>query len=253
MNDSKAPREHAAAPTALALLLLASPAGAQLGPSTLLLRSSEPAGPPEHESSSLTIIISASPRLTFRADTRGADADVLVDSTKHPSYALILRRVKGISLRSVHIVRDGRGVAFAWSKEVGRPEIVDRLETMPRYGATRAAGQWLVDNLLIHLFGRRLRARRVLYESLVSAPRRELEALLLELGRDPGAAATVLVSDDAVELEENHTVAGNPLRFRRGRVELRLDEEWRDRMERRDRLVVNLMTWPLLAVYHYRR
>lgn len=189
----------------------------------------------------------------YRAIATVSGAELLVDSTKHPSYALILRRIRGIRLRSAHIVRDGRGVAFSWSKEVGRPEVVTRNETMPRYGPARAAGQWLVDNLLVHAFGRRLGARRVGYERFVAAPRAELEALLAGLGRDPADAVEALAADDAVDLGENHTVAGNPLRFRRGRIQFSLDEEWRERMTRRDRAVVSLVAWPLLAAYHYRR
>ncbi len=51
--------------------------------------------------------------------------------------------------------------------------------------------------------------------------------------------------------EPTHAVAGNPMRFRQGDIELRLDDEWRSRMPRRDRAVTAAITWPLRLAYGY--
>lgn len=75
----------------LFLLALTSPVHAQLGSSTLLLQGAADesgSSSPVDDSSPLTIIVSAAPRLTFRADTRNADADVLV-SHNHLGLTLI--------------------------------------------------------------------------------------------------------------------------------------------------------------------
>ena len=58
-------------------------------------------------------------------------ADVVIDSSKHVSTALVLRHVPGIDLRIVHLVRDSRGVAYSWTKEVARPEVANG-KLMPR-------------------------------------------------------------------------------------------------------------------------
>jgi hypothetical protein len=48
-----------------------------------------------------------------------------------------------------------------------------------------------------------------------------------------------------------HTVAGNPVRMQSGPVTLRVDDAWRGAMSARDRRLVTLLTFPLLARYGY--
>lgn len=52
-------------------------------------------------------------------------------------------------------------------------------------------------------------------------------------------------------LHPNHIVAGNPSRFTTGSVTLRVDDEWRSRLPRRDQLLVQLATGPLMMRYGY--
>ncbi len=56
-----------------------------------------------------------------------------------------------------------------------------------------------------------------------------------------------------VRLDTDHTVAGNPMRFEHGSFELRVDDAWRTSLDRRDRRITTLLTWPLLAAYGYLR
>ena len=41
------------------------------------------------------------------------------------------------------------------------------------------------------------------------------------------------------------------MRFQRGKLELRLDEEWKKGMKRTDRYITTFLTWPLLLKYGY--
>ena len=52
-------------------------------------------------------------------------ATVVVDSSKHVSAALALRQNPDVDLHVVHLVRDSRGVAYSWAKQVGRPATGD--------------------------------------------------------------------------------------------------------------------------------
>ena len=54
-----------------------------------------------------------------------------------------------------------------------------------------------------------------------------------------------------MELPSNHTFAGNPSRFRHGRVALASDDEWVREQRRSDRLVCDLITLPFLRRYGY--
>jgi hypothetical protein len=73
--------------------------------------------------------------------------------------------------------------------------------------------------------------------------------VLSAIGESPESAATL--ARRRVELKENHTVAGNPIRFTRGLLEIRADAEWQVRMPAGQRAVVTGLTWPLLWRYGF--
>jgi hypothetical protein len=187
----------------------------------------------------------------YRAIEKVSGASVVVDSTKDPPYAFLLRRVPGLDLYMVHLVRDSRGVAYSWTKQVKKPEA--RAEAyMHTYRPLHMGMRWLLYNLLFHLLGRlgvpRLAVR---YENFVGRPRTELAGILAHVGEDVRDDVFSFLTRDGVDLGVHHTVAGNPLRFRRGKLVLRVDDEWRTRLSRTDKWAVFLVTWPLLFLYGY--
>ena len=178
-------------------------------------------------------------------------ADVVLDSTADPSYALILRQVPSIDMRVAHLVRDARGVAFSWTKRVVRPEITDEVVYMPTYRPASAATMWFAYNALFETHRAfRMPRHLVRYEDLVTQPREQLASILRFTGRPAGAGDLTFVRDDGVDLGQTHTVAGNPMRFETS-IKLRLDEAWRARMPRPQRVTVSAITWPLLIKYGY--
>jgi hypothetical protein len=178
-------------------------------------------------------------------------AEVVVDSTKRPSSAFLLGSMPSVDLRFVQLVRDSRGVAFSWNKRVQRPEVVDRVELMPRYSSLQAAARWGANNALFHLLARRgVPGIRVRYESLIDAPVDELRRIVDHAGLFAGPEVLSFLDRGQVALNTNHVVAGNPLRLH-GALELRRDEAWRSQMGRRQRSVVLFLTWPLLLRYGY--
>lgn len=176
----------------------------------------------------------------------------VVDSSKAPSYAFVLRRVPGIRLRAVHLVRDSRGVAFSWAKEVRRPDTPGRVVYMHRYDAARVGMRWLTRNWLMErLAGLGIPVVRVRYESLVSSPRPEMERILRTLNGGVAHDHLSYISDRSVVLGRGHTVMGNPMRMQMGAIDLRVDDEWRTRMHPAKRAIVGALTWPLRLRYGY--
>ena len=53
----------------------------------------------------------------YRAIAEVSGSRVIIDSSKHASYALMLSQVPGLDLRLLHVVRDSRAVAHAWTKD----------------------------------------------------------------------------------------------------------------------------------------
>ena len=177
---------------------------------------------------------------------------LVVDASKHASAAFLVRRMRAVDLRLVHLVRDSRGVAFSWTKRVRQAEAVAGDALMATNSPLRLSARYLGYNLLFHLLrltgvpGLLLR-----YESLVRDPERELARVLALAGRPRAVGELGFVGDGWVELGPSHALAGNPMRFRSGRVPLAVDEEWRRRLRRRHRLITVASTWPLLLRYGY--
>lgn len=182
-----------------------------------------------------------------------ADGRVIIDSSKHPSVAFLLRRVPDVDVRVVHVVRSSHGVAYSWTKVVQKPEVTDRVELMPRYWPVRSAAWWTGYNGLFQLLsGLGVPTVVVQYERLVQDAEGEIRRVL-ELTDQPATAENLAFfrKPDEVDLGPTHTVSGNPMRFKVGPLKLKLDEEWRGAMPRRDRVLVSAACWPLLHRYGY--
>ena len=182
-----------------------------------------------------------------------AEADVVVESSKHPSYGLLLAADRRLDVRFVHVVRDSRGVAYSWTKKVQRPEITDRVEFMPTYPPAQIALRWLAWNAALSLVGARrsLPSFRVRYEDFVTDPKRVVQQVAAFAGRavDDWIVEGLLERGTA---SSQHSVAGNPMRFGTGPIQLRRDEQWRVELRPRDRALVTGFTAPMLRSYGYR-
>jgi hypothetical protein len=189
-------------------------------------------------------------RRLYAAIHEVAGGGVVVDSSKSVPQAFVLAGMPSVDLSLVHLVRDSRGVAYSWTKRVPRPEVRGGTTYMPVYGPARAAAEWTADNLLFQLLGRGRPYRRIRYEGLVRRPQPLVRDILEAVGiRSAGMS---FLGEDHVFLRPTHSVSGNPMRFSNSRVDLRPDDQWRNRMPVGQRVVVSAMTWPLLAYYGYR-
>jgi hypothetical protein len=198
----------------------------------------------------------------YRAIGEVSGARVVIDASKHASTAFLLRRVPGIDLRVVHLVRDSRGVAYSWTKEVKKPEVTGDDAFMPVYSPSSSGRQWLAYNLLFDALGVVDKTMILRYEALMAQPREGLERILAHAGEPAGPDAFSFLGETPggpgvspgtgwVELGCDHTVAGNPMRFHQGRLDLRLDQAWTTKLPERDRKVVTAITWPLQLRYGY--
>jgi hypothetical protein len=186
----------------------------------------------------------------YRAIGEVAGAPVVIDASKHASTAFLLRRVPGIDLRVVHLVRDSRGVAYSWTKEVKKPEVTgDDDAFMPQYSPSSSGRQWVAYNLMFDALGILDTTMVLRYEALMAQPREGLERILAHA--DEPSTDFSFLGDGWVDLGVDHTVAGNPMRFHQGRLDLRLDQAWTTKLPERDRKVVTAITWPLQLRYGY--
>jgi hypothetical protein len=178
-------------------------------------------------------------------------AGLVVDSSKLPSGAAVLARVAGVEPYLVQMVRDPRAVAYSWMRpkeQLDRPKPM----LMDQHGPAESTTKWLAWNLLTEQVARGYegRRRRLRYEDFVADPRGTVEGLLGWAG--VAADGGPFVDRHTVRLGANHTVSGNPGRFRTGPVALHPDEEWRRAQPLGPRALCTALSFPLLHRYGYR-
>jgi UDP-N-acetylglucosamine transferase subunit ALG13 len=182
---------------------------------------------------------------------RVTGASVIVDSSKIPTYALLLRQIPDVDLRILHLVRDPRGVVYSWQKQVVRADGGGRDE-MLRYGVVSASARYVFYNLMTDSMRmlRRTPYRFLRYEEFIDQPLPALQGAL----RHAGLSAPTLgfLRGHEASMRANHTVDGNPMRLRSGPIELRVDDGWRTGMRPWQRRAVTAITAPLAMAYGYR-
>lgn len=185
----------------------------------------------------------------YQAVRTVAGASLVVDSSKYAAYGLIMGEVPGLDFRVLHLVRDSRAVAFSWTQRKRMPEVVTEERYMPLKSPWRSAVFWDLENISLHLLRGSARRYQILrFDDLAADPHAALRAALERIGI---AADLGFLRGGRLNLGPNHTVAGNPLRFRRGEIPIREDAEWRGGLGRGPRWIVTALTWPLLVRYGF--
>lgn len=193
-------------------------------------------------------------RRVYEAALAVSGAEVVIDSSKHPSLAMALSHHPGIDLRVLHLVRDSMGVTYSWSKSVRRPEAVrDEDAQMKQYSASSSGMLWLASNAETELLRTRPVPRvRLRYEDFVRRPQSSIDHVwaALEL---PGPSPSLVGADNTIDLAANHTAAGNPSRFATGMTHLRADRGWAEGLAAKDQRKISVLTGVLRATYGYGR
>ncbi len=180
-------------------------------------------------------------------------AEVVVDSSKLPTYAALLAGSDRIDLQVAHLVRDPRAAAYSWRRRKIQPDL-GATALMERRGAGKSAVLWSVWNRSLESMcrSRGVTYTRMGYEDFVADPRRQVQTLLASFDLPPTLVEGIFADDHTVSLTTSHTVAGNPSRHQHGLVPLVADDEWRSGMRGHDRRAVTALTWPTMQRYGYR-
>jgi hypothetical protein len=180
---------------------------------------------------------------TYRAVADLTGARVIVDTSKVAGEAALLPWVDGITPYYVHLVRDPRAVACSWRQ----PK--EYVYALP---ASTSTAYWCGFNLAARQITKHHPRDSVFvrYEDFIADPASSVGALLRLCGADPAANP---VRGNVVDLHANHTVTGNPDRFRTGSTVIRdTDDAWRHGLPVSAKLAVLALSWPLLRRYGYR-
>jgi hypothetical protein len=186
-------------------------------------------------------------RRLYFAIAEVSGAEIIVDSSKIPSGALILKGVPGLEVHVIHLVRDARACVYAWQKKKQNAKSGVALR---QYTPLRTVMFWMMRNTFASLLATQLPYVRIRYEDLMKNPRHELQHLLDRLAPFAGQRLS-FAAEAAIALPEYHSISGNPDRFSTGVTNLRPDMEWLVKMNESTRRMATVLTYPLLAQYGY--
>lgn len=171
----------------------------------------------------------------------------LVDASKDP-YRLLWLKASGLfNLKVIHMVKNPFGFIYSVTKEW--MSSTDPLRLPKRlYYTSRQSLAWVIQNYLFSTFAAHHLTddeyTLMQYETLASAPYETVE----EASRFIGVPYERAAVDDFRE-GSPFTIAGNPMRYRSGGIQL--DEKWKRRLPPSSRHVARLVTSPTRARYGY--
>lgn len=176
---------------------------------------------------------------------------IVIDPSKVPAPLYLLLKSGAADVYVVHVVRDSRAVAYSYGRKKLRPEITDRRELMDVYSSFKVARRWMSSNLWPLLIKRRIPSDRYMsltYEAMTSEPKKSVRRVLDFVGVK--SDLSFFLDDYTADLRPTHSVMGNPNRFTSGPVKIAYDGEWEKELSLFDRLVVDVITFPLMKVLY---
>ena len=175
--------------------------------------------------------------------------EVIVDSSKRPSYAAFIRALVGCDPYFVHLIRDPRASAYSWQT---RRYASAHGNEVRRRNALDSTIRWNLLNVGSELVRRTVgndRFLRLRYEDFVAEPVARVKDICRLIGDE--CRNGPFMTEHSVMLGTNHTIAGNPSRFSTGEMVLRDPGEWRTSQKAWSRWIATAVALPLLRHYGY--
>jgi hypothetical protein len=175
----------------------------------------------------------------------------IVDSSKLPGRAAALASIPGLDLYVIHLVRDGRGVAWSLLKSYQRDEKLGLQKEIRPKSVMRTAFRWAFVNLATEMLALRLGSRRFIrirYEDLATDPHNGLTRIGNLIGVELGGIGDAI--NVGVSLEPGHQMAGNRLRMN-ATIDVSPDLKWKSQMPGRQQALFTWVCALLLRRYGY--
>ncbi len=186
----------------------------------------------------------------YNAISNKLNTNVIVDTSKVPSYGFLLSQLKNTQVYFLHLVRDPRAVAYSWSKNVVLRKDTNKKESHQEVRALNSACRtWLLWNVTTELLQYSHNYMRINYEDFALYPVEVLNQVLTYI-EEPQSKIPDHHSG-VFTVSCNHTVWGNPNRMMQGKIKVQHDQKWIGAMPNGDKVKAYLMTLPLAVRYGY--
>lgn len=187
--------------------------------------------------------------MLFNALKSVTNCKVIIDTSKPLIYSFSLSLLEDVDFYLFHLVRDPRGVAYS-NQKMKRVPHTSKIEYMSKYSPLKSSLNWLIMNVLLEILGKQQKKYVVaFYEDFANNPKLFITQILKFLDEDEKLSPFVL--DHRIKLTVNHSLSTNPSGFNRGLQEIKLDNEWKEKMNTLDKIVATLITSPMLFRYGY--
>jgi hypothetical protein len=170
-------------------------------------------------------------------------ADVIVDSSKAPQYAYLVDMIPEIDLRTIHLIRDSRAVAYSKRRKRIDPSFASQTVYLNQENIISSSVIWNVVHSILFSRPPGSQSISLRYEDFVADPGKALgDISKLMSGR---TSCSPHARDHFEVTHQNHTVSGNPVRFK-ANVKITPDMEWITKMPASNRALVTALTLPVL-------
>ena len=176
-----------------------------------------------------------------------ANTDIIVDSSKVPSRALLLNNIPEFNVNIIHLVRDPRAVVYAWNKKKFEPATDKLMKKNKQSGLVRT---WIIRNILSEIILKKIPGITVRYEDFAKHPKQTFDFIINNTPILKGKN-NPFITETEVELPKFHSMSGNPDRFKSGLTKIKYDDEWRHKISKGNKIKTDILTFFLRIRYKY--
>lgn len=184
---------------------------------------------------------------------KASPCSTIVDASKKPNAAL-LYYLAGFQVHILHLVRDSRGIVYSWRGRSGEENFTGGRNVslrINRLQICRSSLEYYFYNLFAESAGKLMNScQQVNYEDFTQSPATNLSRIFTAFGLTDESSQ--IVFDNTFCMEESlHIMSGNSARFNHGQVKIEKDQEWQSCMNRIDRAITTVITYPVLKRHGY--
>jgi len=175
----------------------------------------------------------------------------VVDSSKNPGRALALSMIPDIDFHVIHLVRDGRGVAWSCLKQFDIDVKKGLQIKIAPVSVWKTSFRWMTINASSTIIASLLKTRaiRIKYEDLMDDFEGELSKLGDFLLVDVAGLNHKVKNNE--ELSVYHTIAGNRVRMNRT-IQIKPDYEWISKITKKQNAIFWIVAGFLAKLYGYK-
>lgn len=159
---------------------------------------------------------------------------VFLDGSKDPHRLLHLLKSEKLNLKTIYLIRDGRGASYSYMKHYGVPmDVAAKAWKKKQIECDRTAEYFNRNNLII-----------INYEEMCNQPQKTINDICIKFGIEP--------FNDVIDFgaSEQH-ILGNAMRLNNS-SEIRLDEKWRKELNAEELNTFNEIAGSINRQYGYK-